>query len=265
MLQDFLIPSILMGLGIAVDVAIATVVRFRDAAMTFRTWTAPVAIAHILLPAAGYYLWWILGTAAPALGLPLGLLAFALIFAFLFETFCEWIGVEAPFSLSKFATRALTGAPESPEMAIRHGHWTATMAVLAVSMDALWSGPAKAAQVYSGGWDTPQVLLSFVVAGLVVAVVAEAALILAKLLRRIELADTGTMAAALVLAKFAEIAVLGGFGFLALWNGLSPWIGLGSLFTCIGIAAGVSAVLWLIWWRDLIAEQKAELVGTGLD
>jgi hypothetical protein len=40
-----------MGLGIAIDVAIATVSRFCDSSMCFANWTAPVAIAHIFLPA----------------------------------------------------------------------------------------------------------------------------------------------------------------------------------------------------------------------
>jgi len=252
-LQDFIIPSILMGLGIAVDVAIATVVRFRDSTMTFRSWTAPVALAHVLLPAAGYYLWWILGSAAPALSLPLGLLAFTLISLFLLEAFYEWIGSKPPFALSDFAAGALAGSGRATD------HRSGMLAIMAVSMDALWSGPAKAAQVSSGNWGTTEVLLSFVIAGVVVAVVAEAALILANLLRRIKIRDLTKMSVALVLGKFAEMAVLGAFGLLALWNAFSPWIGLGSLFKCLGLAAILAMLLWLVHWNALMKQQRAEL------
>lgn len=257
MLQEFVIPSVLMGLGIAVDVAIATVVRFRDASMTFRSWTAPVALAHVLLPAIGYYLWWYLGTSAPALSLPLGILAFALISLFLLEAFCEWIDAKPPIAISDIATRAMTRDGAAP------GRFAGFMAVMAVSMDALWSGPAKAAQVSSGGWDTSQVMTSFLIAGLVVALVAEAALLIATQLRRIRHDDLTRMSIILVLGKFAELTVLGGFGFLALWNAFGAWFGYGSLFTCLGIAAGVSLLLWVIYWRRLVATQQSELAVEG--
>lgn len=243
----------LMGLGIAVDVAIATIVQFRDTKMTFRSWTAPVAIAHIMLPAIGYYLWWYLGSASTLLVLPLGLIAFLLITAFLAETFCDWIDVK-PFVSMADAMRIFPSASVTMLSAM-----AGLVAVLAVSMDALWSGPAKAAQIASGHWSTLQVGLSFVVAGTVVGIVAELALIISRWLRRFEMHDISLMSVALVLGKFAEMAVLAAFGILALWNAFGAWVGLGSLFTCLAISSSLSLILWTVFWKRLVVSQEAEL------
>lgn len=68
LISNFILPSILMGLGIAIDVIIATVVQFRDRGMTMKNWTLPVTATHILFPAAGYYGWWLMGEVAPMYG-----------------------------------------------------------------------------------------------------------------------------------------------------------------------------------------------------
>lgn len=53
---SFLIPSILMGFGIAMDVFIATISKFQDKNLSWKTWTLPVTATHVLFPAFGYYL-----------------------------------------------------------------------------------------------------------------------------------------------------------------------------------------------------------------
>lgn len=78
-LSTIILPSILMGLGIAIDVIIATVVQFRDREMTMKNWTLPVTATHILFPAVGYYGWWLMGEMAPVALAPLGLAGFILI------------------------------------------------------------------------------------------------------------------------------------------------------------------------------------------
>ncbi len=250
-LSSFIVPSILMGLGIAIDVAIATLARFRDTAMGFKNWTLPVAISHILLPAIGYYGWWYLGQQFSAFALLLGLIAFAMIALFIYEAFCEWIGAEAIVSLSPITDRLFGGLGDGAKGRL--------VMVLAVSMDALWSGPAKAAQAESGAWAPYEVLISFFIAGAVVALVAEMALLAARALNRASFDDLRALARYLVGGKFLEATILFGFGVLSLWNAFAPWIGLGSLYPAIGISAGIMIILWLIFFPRLFNEQLADL------
>ncbi|MES2441606.1 MAG: hypothetical protein V4574_02150 [Pseudomonadota bacterium] len=246
----FVTASVLMGLGIAVDVAIATVLRFRDSGLTFKSWTMPVAVAHVLLPAIGYYGWWLLGHEFDELKIILGLAAFLMIGIFVYESFCEWIAAKPVITLDPLTGWALSklGATANGRMVV----------IFAVSLDALWSGPAKAAQAESGHWTPVEVLVSFLIAGVVVAIVSELSLLLALLLRRISFNDLRLLARYLVAAKYLEATILFSFGILSLWNALSFWIGLGELHLSITASAGLMLVLWLSYWKRLLREQTAE-------
>lgn len=248
---DFFTASILMGLGIAIDVAIATVSRFRDGSMSFANWTLPVAVAHILLPAIGYYGWWLLGQQFHGLALVLGLLAFGMIAVFVYGAICEWIDVEPRISLDPITDWSFKHLGlESRGRLIM---------VLAVSMDALWSGPAKAAQATSGQWAPFEVFISFFIAGAVVALVAELALLIAFSLRRVSFTNTYRLALFLVGGKYLEVTILFAFGLLSLWNAFAVWIGLGALSQCIAASAVFMLVIWAVFWRRLVREQLAEL------
>jgi len=244
-----------MGLGIAIDVAIATVSRCRDRTMTFLNWTLPVALSHILLPAIGYYGWWLLGQTFQQLGLFLGLTAFAIISIFLYESFCDWIDSEPAISLSPITEKALTWIDADSRGRL--------ILVLAVSMDALWSGPAKAAQVESGGWSTLEVGVSFFVAGVVVAIVAELSLLFALVLNRVSFQNTARMAVSIVAAKYIEVVVLFSFGLLSLRNAFSAWWGVGSLYACIAVSSLIVALLWLTFWNKLRIKELADLDAEG--
>ena len=248
---QLLIPSVLMGLGIAIDVAIATVSRFRDRSMSFGNWTLPVAIAHILLPAIGYYGWWFLGQQFHGLALILGLVAFAMITVFIYEAICEWIDVEPLVSLEPITDWSFKHLGSESKGRI--------VMVLAVSMDALWSGPAKAAQAASGQWTPLEVFISFFIAGGVVALVAELALLIAFALRRVSFNNTNRLAIFLVGGKYLEVTILFAFGLLSLWNAFAAWIGLGTLNQCIAASAVFMFVIWIVFWRRLVREQLAEL------
>jgi hypothetical protein len=241
--NSLIVPSVLMGLGIAVDVAIATVSRFRDRTMSFANWTFPVAIAHILLPAFGYYGWWFLGQQFQGLALILGLL--------IYQAICEWIGTEPLVSLDSITGWAFNHLGSESKGRI--------VMVLAVSMDALWSGPAKAAQAASGQWTPFEVLVSFFIAGAVVALVAEIALLIAFALRRVSFHNTNRLALFLVGGKYFEVTILFAFGLLSLWNSFAAWVGLGTLNQCIAASAAFMLVVWFAFWPRLMREQLAEL------
>lgn len=240
-----------MGLGIAIDVAIATLARFRDPSMTFKSWTMPVAIAHVLLPAFGYYTWWGLGEVFEILVLPLGLIAFAMISIFIHEAFSEWTDVKPHLSLEPILGGLLSFIDKRS-----HGRM---MMILAVSMDALWSGPAKSAQAISGNWDWVLVVVSFFLAGAVVGIVSEISLLAAKWLNRVSFNDVNKLSSLLVVGKFFEATILFGFGVLALWNGFGIWIGNGSLLYCILISLLLMTIIWAYHWGALIRVQNAEL------
>ena len=231
-----------MGIGIAIDVAIATIVMFRDEKLSFRSWTLPIMSTHILFPGIGYYMVWGLGAAFTPLQVILGLVGAGLVAAFLLEATTEWRGQEPIFAISDWMSKKFEG---------RGMAWL-TPAILAVSWDALWSGPAKAAQTKH--WGTSEVLLSFLVAGAVVAVVAQLALAAALGLRRIRFASVDRLAAFNLCGKFAEVSVIGGFGILALWNGLAPFLGNShepDLYVSIGIAGAMTFVLFTSTLQEL--------------
>lgn len=250
-LSTFLLPSVLMGLGIAIDVAIATVSRFSDKAMHFANWTLPVTVAHIFLPAIGYYGWWFLGQRFHEFALILGLLAFGMIAGFLYEAICEWLGTRPIISLDPLTKWLfyLVGSESKGRMTM----------VLAVSMDALWSGPAKAAQAQSGQWTPFEVFTSFFVAGGVVALVAEMALLAAYQLRRVSLRNTDRLAQFVVIGKYFEATILFAFGLLSIWNGFAFWVGLGALYQCMVASAAFMLMIWLVFWRRLIYVQRLEI------
>ena len=248
--MSFVLASMLMGLGIAIDVVIATITRFRDRTVSFGNWTLPITVTHILLPAFGYYGWWFLGQEFEGLSTVLGLIAFALIATFLYEGICNWIGSSPVISLEPMTRWLFRNSAAEAK-----GRW---IAILAVSMDALWSGPAKAAQAESGGWNDIQVMFSFFIAGAVVAVVAQASLVAALLLRRAHFSDIEALSRRLVAGKFLEVSILGGFGVLSAWNAFAFWFGLGSLATSIVIAGGFMAIVWMIFWKQLMVSQLQE-------
>lgn len=240
-----------MGLGIAVDVAIATLARFRDSSMSFSNWTLPVSATHILLPAFGYYGWWFLGQQFQGLGLILGLLAFSMIAVFIYGSICEWVDAEPIVSLEPLTDWLFKSADE-------HSRGRFVM-IMAVSMDALWSGPAKAAQAESGQWTPLEVFVSFFIAGAVVAIVAELSLLVAMALRRSSFSNNRRLATYLVGGKYLEATILFAFGLLSLWNAFAVWIGLGSLLECIATSGVIMLLVWAVFRKRLMREQLAEL------
>ncbi|HMO77809.1 MAG TPA: hypothetical protein PKA42_00685 [Candidatus Paceibacterota bacterium] len=182
---DVAIPSTLMGVGIAIDVMLATVSKFRDDDLSFRNWTLPIMATHIGFPAIGYYGFWGLSQAYPALNPILGIVGALFVLLFLYEVAGEWIGYEPKFGISESIGK-LFGFEENDARRL--------VAIMAVSWDALWSGPAKAAQAVTGGWTDSEVGWSFIIAGLVVAIAAQMSLRLALWMRKVKFNDATKMA-----------------------------------------------------------------------
>jgi hypothetical protein len=134
--------------------------------------------------------------------------------------------------------------------------------ILAVSWDALWSGPAKAAQATAGAWSNSEVVLSFVIAGLVVAVVAELALFLAYFLRQRNFKNPISVTKFTIFGKYLELSVIGGFGVLSFWHGFSSSA---DLYHSILISSFIMLIVFILikqrLWRQQIREARQSAKG----
>ncbi len=242
---SFWLPSILMGVGIAIDVAMATVSKFRDRTMSFQNWTLPIMGTHILFPAFGYYGFWGLRKEFSALTPVLGFVGFIFVFLFVYEVVCEAIGKEPVFGISSWF---------SDRMGLKEDDTRRIIAILAVSWDALWSGPAKAAQAAAGNWTIMEVVLSFPVAGMTVALVAEASLAVARILQRKKFESSEEMAWWFVWGKYFELSVIGGFGVLSLIQTFAS----GNIYFSVVIAGWVLACVWFVFAPEILESSRKD-------
>lgn len=186
-----------MGLGISIDVFLATMSQFRhlEPLQKGQQWITRITGTHTLFPMIGYYfvagilLW------SPVFSIALGLVAATLIARLLWIAYSSWF--------------------EEEELNLA-GSTVPWSLVLAVSWDALLSGPAKAAQALE--WSEIQIIMSFPIAGLVVTIIAAISLWLARQARGRWLDDDvpfEKMASRHTVAFCFEFIVLGYFGVLA--------------------------------------------------
>ncbi|NMP30224.1 hypothetical protein HII17_01505 [Thalassotalea sp. M1531] len=207
-LLDFALASVLMGLGIGLDVAIATVARSGQLA-TFKTaalWVIGVSLTHTLFPMVGYLLTYFSVQVMPEITPVIGILAFVCIFLYLKGEFIELA---------------------HPEQKNEHSQILITLGlILAVSWDALWSGPAKSAQVI--GWPELMVWVSFILVGGMVSILAIMSLRMSQLLNHY----TANRPYLAWIGSWVQYAVIGYFGLLALVR--------------------YTLVLNLYWWQILL-------------
>ena len=247
-IETFLIPSILMGLGVAIDVSLATLTKFNDKTLSWRTWTIPVTFTHTAFPAIGYFLFWSTSASFPAIKTLLGITGFVLVALFVYEVICESINAKPVFGISEQISKLFGFSRDDARI---------TIAVLAVSWDALWSGPAKAAQATTGAWSTTEVIVSFFITGLVVAIIAELSLFATSLLRKKRFSNIYTFTEFSIMGKYMELSVIGGFGILSLLHVFTDQAD-------IYVSIAVSSVLILIafsatirrHWNAQINESK---------
>ncbi len=242
----FVFASMLMGMGIAIDVAMATVSKFQDRSTTFWNWTLPIMATHIGFPALGYYGFWGLRYEFPGLSSALGVVGFLFVLAFVYEVVCETIGIEPVFGIS---------SSFSNMMGLKENDTRRFIAILAVSWDALWSGPAKAAQAAAGNWTTAEVVLSFPVAGVTVAVIAQLSLIVARLLQKQKFESANEMASWFFWGKYVELSVIGGFGVLSLMQVLANGV---NLYWSVAIAAALLGVVWTRFVSEISKSSQDE-------
>jgi hypothetical protein len=205
-----------------------------------------VTITHIVFPAIGYFLFYNLASTFPYAQTILGVTGFVLVALFIYEVVCEAADRMPVFGISETLGNIFNfGEDESKRF----------LAVLAVSWDALWSGPAKATQTSVGNWNEYQVVLSFAIAGLVVALMAELALTISKRLRRRKFSNPYALARSNIIGKYLELSVIGGFGVLSLWQIFNDEV---TLYQSVSIAALGLAVVFVLLQKPLKKTQLEE-------
>lgn len=196
------LACLLMGLAIGIDVALATFLRANTMvrASTILVWIVGVTLTHTLFPLFGYLLAYIGITELPVLTPIIGLIAFSFIAYFISQEIAD-----------------KESEHESSQILVTLG------LILAVSWDALWSGPAKSAQVV--GWPEYWVWLSFIIVGLVVMLCASISYLLARYLAlnttanryfKSVLEGVNRFIPRVNMGQWLQISIVGYFGFLAL-------------------------------------------------
>jgi hypothetical protein len=195
LLNHFVFSCLVMGLGIGIDVAIATFIRapaMQDKSVAIK-WVVGVSATHTVFPMVGYVLTYFSLQALPLITPLVGVIAFVLIVLFLVDE--------------------LKGLSEPNQEGERS--YISFALVLAVSWDALWSGPAKSAQV--AGWPEWMVWVSFLLVGVVVTVFCLSSLYLAKKMSVLATKWRGsTYSVVLDISRWVQYSVINYFGMLAL-------------------------------------------------
>lgn len=224
-LQGYFIPVSVFGAGIAVDVAITTISRFKNKKLTFVNWALFLAATHTLFPAFSYSLFWGTATISPKLYSLLGILGFLFISAVVYEIVCEALGTEPRFSLTdKLSHFFGVDRNKTRHFAI----------VLSVSWDALLCGPALLPMARSNDWSVTMMFFAFLIFGSVVALTGSVFLHLAKRLRERNFSDVVELATFNLAGTFFELSVICGFGLNSLWSAFSSN---NNVYWSIGFAA----------------------------
>lgn len=238
---DYFSASILLGIGISIDVMLATLALSGslNTARDRRFWVSNVTLTHVALPMIGYYVFAYIFKQYPQFSVVLGIAAFSSISWFLYISFKAWV-FDPPEGDGEFLAREIT-----------------FLAVMAVSWDALWSGPAKSSQaVY---WSAIETFLSFFIAGVVVFFTA---LISVRLARTISGhirpgSQIDRQARIETFALWLEFSILAYFGWLALSRYVFhldvPW-GYILIFSFLS-----SAPLFVMFWARLQRQKLREI------
>ncbi|MFY0640428.1 MAG: manganese efflux pump [Bermanella sp.] len=192
----FVCASTLMALGIGIDAALATFVRSGQFKNNWQAtyWIAGVVVTHTIFPMAGYFLAYMSVQQVPILAPIIGVCAFILVAHFLY-----------------------TELLQESEDELNHSSWITMGLILAVSWDALWSGPAKSAQVLD--WSQWMIWLSFFWVGAVVCLLCIGSFYFGRQLL-LNLKDNPRVLSFMLWLQFS---VIGYFGWLALFRYTFNW------------------------------------------
>lgn len=187
-MMDIGFACLLMGLGIGIDVALATFFyeKILENNKCISFWLLGVTVTHTLFPMLGYILAYTGVNSLPFISPVVGLIAMLCISYFVYQ---EMFSADTEIDLDG----------KSKHLMVNLG------LILAVSWDALWSGPAKSAQVVN--WPEFWVWASFFIVGLVVLVFAILSFLIAKRFKKSLINET--------LGQWLQLSIISYFGLLA--------------------------------------------------
>ncbi|GAA6135656.1 hypothetical protein NBRC116188_24460 [Oceaniserpentilla sp. 4NH20-0058] len=187
----FFLASTVMALGIGLDAALAIFIRSAQLSSKKQKvfWVVGVSATHTLFPMLGYLLTYFGLQVFPLITPIIGIMAFILVAHFIFNE--------------------LTQNSEDSEQS---QGWLTFGLIMAVSWDALWSGPAKSAQVVD--WSTLMIWLSFLWVGMLVSGLCILSCILANKVSVVSLENTKYIH----WITWLQFSVIGYFGLLAFFR-----------------------------------------------
>lgn len=190
---EMVMACLVMGLGIGADVALATFLQAKTMGnkRTVFFWIVGVTLTHTLFPMIGYLLAHFSIYSAPMISPVIGVVAFTFIAYFVIQ--------ELDIGNNEF------NDSNNGQVLISLG------LILTVSWDALWSGPAKSAQVI--GWPDYWVWSSFLIVGLVVSLFSIFSYFLAK---EVEMNIRQPRWMLFDFGQWVQLSVVSYFGILAL-------------------------------------------------
>lgn len=189
--------SILMGLAIGLDAAIATGINAPTINRSSKTllWIGGITLTHTVFPMVGYLMSYYGLQEFPLVAPIIGVVAFSLIAHFLYDEIT---------SLRNY----------SEENRGNHQYLISLGLILAVSWDALWSGPAKSAQVIE--WPPLAIWASFLVVGATVATLSTVSFIFSSRLTAGLQKNKESQADQRDALQWLQLSCVGYFGWLAL-------------------------------------------------
>lgn len=245
-IQALLLPAAALGTGLAIDVSIATVARYRDTSLSFFNWTLPIAAYHVVFQAIGFLVFWKFLIEFPNLATLVGAAGFTLVALLVYEILCKVCGAEPNISISHgLALVFRINEADSRRMIVQ----------IAVSLDALVSGPATTMLAEAMTWHVSDALFVFLIAGVVVAIITECALLVSRMLSKVTFSSIEILAYWFIIGTFLELSVIGGFGILSLWAGFSDNA---NLYVSIGIAAFLLSYFFISHWLHIYTHEYDE-------
>mgnify|MGYP000353775294 CR=1 FL=1 len=235
-IYEFFSASILMGLAIGLDAAIATGVNAQGLQQKSRSicWIVGITLTHTLFPMIGYLMSYYGLQQFPVVTPLIGIAAFYLIAHFLVTEY-----------------RKMLDFSDSENTEHDSGYLISLGLILAVSWDALWSGPAKSAQVIE--WPPLAVWTSFLVVGATVAILSTLAFIIST---RIVISERLNRQHSHLFSQWLQLSAISYFGLLALCrytfgSDIAP-------FTLMAIASSSTAIILITLHKiSLVSAQQS--------
>jgi hypothetical protein len=243
-LQMVVIFSLGVGITISVDIFFFTLAKAAVEKLSWRNWTIPAAITHVLLMGIVVGLFYLLGNSFEFLRLPLGLLGATVIGRYLYEVSCDWRDVELKFSVTnwmekKFGDSLLLS-------------WLSA-SVLAVSWDCIPVAAGIATETDT--WTVIELGLGLLVIGATVASATQTSLWLAGLIKHnARGVSKRTKLFGALVGNWVVFSLLGGFLLLSLAKSLTGWLGVNfylELHQTLPVSTIMASIFFLVYRKTL--------------